>query len=854
MKQKIVNLSALVGLLSLSLCANAKTMTQQQLDKLADSLEVTYQVIDNLDTSGCTEHWGEGFCYASELQLTFKHSVENLNWQIYFSKVSPVQWEGNEHFDIRHINGDFHVLTPNLAIETNTLYRIPMRSGFWSVSKSDVMPNYFIVAPDLEPRIIKSTVSQVDPDTQLSYLPHAGSFETDRQNRRNRGDIFPLSNPESHYARNINANGGVQNSDLHVSPRIVPKAKQSKFSETLISLENGIHFPDASASSNVVLDLIHGLGVANVEGGIPVTTSIDKAINYEGYLLDIRQNAIDIKGGSEAGVFYALISLYQLIDDNDMQIPTGVVKDVPRYDFRGVHLDVSRNFHSKEMVLRLLEQMAIVKLNKLHFHLADDEGWRLEIPDLPELTEVGAFRCYDPSEDTCLLPQLGAGPHRESPVNGYFSGQDYIDILRFADARQIEVIPSLDMPGHSRAAVKSMLARYRKFAKQGELQKAQAYLLTDLNNESRYSSVQFYNDNTINPCIPSTYTFIEKVLSEVYRYHQQAGTPLRRYHIGADETAGAWNKSPACQKMLEGNIDGLTDTKELTGYFVSRIRDMVAQKGVIAGAWSDGVKELVKRPDAPPMQVNLWDTLFWEAHNHAHTFANAGWDAVLSTPDVLYFDFPYRADADEPGYYWASRATDSYKVFRYMTDNIPAHAQFWTDRMGHPYSGEETVKRQPGIELRGIQAQLWSESLRSDEIVEYMLFPRLFSLAERAWHKPDWEIPYEPGRNYQTDEHPDNTKHSSANDWRGFSQVMVERLLPRLDKAGGFFRLPVPGASVIDGTLHANTLFPGLLIEYKTKGHAWKPYQGPVEVKGTVKLRSKLPSIERSSQVISVEK
>ena len=138
------------------------------------------------------------------------------------------------------------------------------------------------------------------------------------------------------------------------------------------------------------------------------------------------------------------------------------IQDAPRFDYRGVMVDVARNFHSKDAILATLDQMAAYKMNKLHLHLTDDEGWRLEIPGLPELTEVGSNRCFDLEEKSCLLPQLGSGSTSDNFGSGYFSKADYVEILKYAKARNIEVIPEIDMPAHARAAVISMEARYNR--------------------------------------------------------------------------------------------------------------------------------------------------------------------------------------------------------------------------------------------------------------------------------------------------------------------------------------------------------------------------------------------------------
>lgn len=152
-------------------------------------------------------------------------------------------------------------------------------------------------------------------------------------------------------------------------------------------------------------------------------------------------------------------------------------------------LDIARNFHSKAQILAVMEQMAGLKLNKLHLHMGDDEGWRLQIASLPELTQVGSRRCHDPAETRCLMPFLGSGPDATAPGSGFLTGADYIEILKAARARQIEVIPSFDMPGHSRAAILSMKARARRLIAEGKSQEAARFRLDEPEDRSVYSSI-----------------------------------------------------------------------------------------------------------------------------------------------------------------------------------------------------------------------------------------------------------------------------------------------------------------------------------------------------------------------------
>lgn len=498
--------------------------------------------------------------------------------------------------------------------------------------------------------------------------------------------------------------------------------------------------------------------------------------------------------------------------------------------------------------------------------MGDDEGWRLEIPGLPELTDVGAKRCFDPSEQQCLMPQLGAGTNPNNINNGYYSVEDYKELLKAASARHIQVIPSLDMPGHSRAAIKSMEARYDKYVALEQKDIAQQYLLSDPNDKTKYSSIQFYSDNTINACQESSYAFVKKVMTEVQKIHNEAGQPLTRYHIGADETAGAWLESPVCNAFIENNDKGITDMKQLGAYFVERVANMLADMGIEPAAWSDGLEHTNPEKMPSVVQANAWGHLPWGAHHTLNKLVNRNWQVVLSIPDVTYFDFPYEADPKEHGYYWASRRTNTEKVFQFMPQNIPVHAEFWLDRQDNPFVIDDTLQindqgkviHQPmkeGKRYFGIQGQLWSENIRTNEMAEYKVFPRLIALAERAWHKASWAVPY----NYLGERYDQSSNHFNSRlkqireqQWVLFANALGQKELPKLDKAGVNYRLPTVGAKIEQGILYANIAFPGLTIEFKDGQKDWQIYSGPTAVGHNVQVRAISSDGQRKGRVVAV--
>jgi hexosaminidase len=230
--------------------------------------------------------------------------------------------------------------------------------------------------------------------------------------------------------------------------------------------------------------------------------------------------------------------------------------------------------------------MARYKLNKFHFHLTDDEGWRLEIAGLPELTSIGAVRGHSAKPGVRLQPAYGSGPDPRDPSgSGYFSRADYIEILRYAQARHIEVIPEIEMPGHARAAVQAMEARYHRMKAAGRKDAAQ-YLLNDLEDRSSYRSAQYYTDNVINPGLDSTFSFIDHVVAQIVALHREAGVPLRTIHMGGDELAnGAWERSPA--SLARMRKEKLASTEDLWDYFYDRVDGILRRHGLSTSGWEE---------------------------------------------------------------------------------------------------------------------------------------------------------------------------------------------------------------------------------------------------------------------------
>lgn len=871
-------LTALMG-------GNCSAMQAQQVVDQISQFGVRYQVTDNqaalhgTDCAALGADWAS--CNRAIITLTNNGpALTSRNWAIYMSNVHATLKIDDDRFRLTHITGDLTRLEPTdkfTGIGAGESIEIPLINEYWQLFITDVMPRWYVTAEQAEPRIIASTDTE---DLTQFVAPFNDNW------RRTAEDKNILMQPASRFAKNSDT---APLAAERLRGQITPTPLQLTIHKDDLDLSHGIAF-DLQAMKNNEAQVAKArfalLGVTENRAGVPLHTTIDQT-KFNGdravsgaYQLAISPHKITITGYDRAGLFYGLMSVASLLPaEGKPVIATLNAEDAPRFAYRGAFLDVARNFHSKQAVLRMLDQMAAWKMNKFHFHLSDDEGWRIEIPGLPELTEVGSRRCHDLTEQQCLLPQLGSGPFSDNNGSGFFSRTDYIDIVKYAQARHIEVIPEIDMPAHARAAVISMEARYQRLMKAGKPQEAEEYRLRDPQDTSNTTSVQLYDRASyLNPCLSSSLRFVDKVIGEIQAMHSEAGQPLMTWHFGGDEAKnirlGAgysdihqpkpgtgildqskehrpWEKSPACQAMIKaGEVE---DLDHLPSKFALAVSQKVQEKGIgRMQAWQDGVKHAANAAAfaTPKVSVNFWDTLYWGGFDSANDWANKGYDVVISNPDYVYMDFPYEVNPLERGYYWGTRFSDERKMFSFAPNNLPQNAETSVDRDGNLFIARSD-KAWPGA--WGLSAQLWSETVRTDEQMEYMIYPRLMTVAERAWHRAAWEQDYQPGREYAGGVTQFVDRDALNRDWQRFANLLGQRELAKLDKAGISYRLPVPGARVNAGKLEANIALPGLAIEYSLDGgQRWQRYddrQKPAVSKDAeVQVRSVSPDGQRVSR------
>ncbi|WP_276865337.1 family 20 glycosylhydrolase [Mediterranea massiliensis] len=403
----------------------------------------------------------------------------------------------------------------------------------------------------------------------------------------------------------------------------------------------------------------------------------------EGYRLTVDKKGVRAEATTPAGLFYAFQSLLQMAEAGQQEggftLPCASLSDYPRFSYRGLHLDVSRHFRSKEFVMKQLDAMARYKLNRLHWHLTDGAGWRLEIKHYPQLTEQAAYRPYPNWKAWWTGGRKYCRKDDPGAEGGYYTQDDVREILEHARKLHITVIPEIEMPGHSEEvlAVFPQLSCSGKPYQNGEL---------CIGNEE-------------------TFTFLENVLLEVMDLF-----PSEYIHIGGDEAAkSSWEKCPKCQARIRK--EGLKDEKELQSYLIHRIEKFLNDHGRKLIGWD----EILEGGLAPSATV-----MSWRGEQGGITAAKAGHDVIMTPGEFCYLD----AYQDAPG-------TQPEAIGGYLTlEKVYSY---------NPVPAELTEEQKPYI--KGVQANVWTEYIPTEEHAEYMIYPRLLALSEVAWTEPgrkDW--------------------------------------------------------------------------------------------------------------------
>ena len=407
-------------------------------------------------------------------------------------------------------------------------------------------------------------------------------------------DWYPA--PDKIYASNLALETTAQLQQTDIFPSVkeaVPATGKEGFAiENKVKLTFHPDFANEAELLKEKLATIHGLEVVSEA---PVTVHLDylpereTAVNGEYYRIDTGNGLINISASTSHGIFNGTQTLLSLLKGQEklFRLEALSIRDYPDLPYRGQMLDIARNFTTVEHLKKLVDVISSYKLNVLHFHFSDDEGWRLEIPGLEELTSVGARRGHTTDELECLYPGYDGNydPSAATSGNGYYTREEFIDLLRYAAQRHVRVIPEIESPGHARAAIVSMKARYHKYVNTAP-EKANEYLLSDAQDTSRYVSAQSYTDNVMNVALPSTYRFMEKVIRELIAMYEEAEVPLTTIHLGGDEVPeGAWMGSPVCRTFMDEN--GMTSAHELSEYYITKMADYLQQHNLQFSGWQE---------------------------------------------------------------------------------------------------------------------------------------------------------------------------------------------------------------------------------------------------------------------------
>ncbi|WP_160314405.1 beta-N-acetylhexosaminidase [Candidatus Rhodobacter oscarellae] len=458
----------------------------------------------------------------------------------------------------------------------------------------------------------------------------------------------------------------VEVADWAEAPQLQPAPGAPREAFQIVAALHRRLFPDAPAPFSF-------------SAGRPVAVRADASLPAEGYRLKFTPDDITLTHHGEAAQQHGLIALAQIAhaarSDGRFQFPaSGQITDAPRFGWRGLMLDVARNFHPVATHLRLLDIMAWLRMNRFHWHLIDDEGWRMPSSAYPALNTIGATR----AQDAALAPQYRDGPGGQA---GFFSADDIATVLQHAETHGINVMPEVEMPGHS-ASLIAAIPDLR------DPQEPNGY----------YRSVQGFTNNALNPGLPRSYEVAKTLLDEAIDLF-----PFDTIHVGADEVdLAAWEQSPTAQSFAAEH--GLASTHEMQAYFLRDIQGHLAARGRRIAAWDEAAEGGGILPDTALLFA-------WRSKEKTAELMAQGYDVVATPGQAYYLDMIESDGWDACGISWAGVSTPE---------------------ACYAYDPGDGLPDGPG-RLLGVQAAIWSEYLDTTARINTVAFPRLAAVAEAGW-------------------------------------------------------------------------------------------------------------------------
>ena len=472
---------------------------------------------------------------------------------------------------------------------------------------------------------------------------------------------------------------------------IIPTPKEQTIKNGFMLIENNpeiITNDKFKSASTLLKNAINELNLDNDEKPKNrIKFSYNKKLDNEEYILRINSNLITISASSENGAIFGFQSLNQLMNLNlnngAIKLKNQEIKDSPRFKYRGMHLDVGRHMYPVDFIKKYIDGLAMLKFNNFHWHLTEDQGWRIEIEKYPELNNIGSFR------DSTLIGHYGDKPRQfdKSRYGGFYTKKEIKEIVKYANKRGINVIPEIEMPGHSQAAV----ASYPMLGCSGE--QVGVAPLWGVFKEIYCSKNE-------------TFDFLEDIIDEVVELF-----PSKYIHIGGDEAPKTnWKACGNCQNVIER--EGLKDEYELQSYFITRMEKYINSKGKQIIGW-DEILEGGLAPNATVMS--------WRGISGGIEAAKMNHEVIMTPNAVCYLDHYQAKDTkNEPlaigGY------TPIEEIYNY--EPIPSEL----DKSLHKY-------------IIGAQGNVWTEYMKTSDHVEYMVFPRILALSEVVWadNRPSFE-------------------------------------------------------------------------------------------------------------------
>ena len=452
----------------------------------------------------------------------------------------------------------------------------------------------------------------------------------------------------------------------------------------------------------------------------------NKKLKEEAYTLSVTPKSIKVLASSQAGFFYGVMTLMQLMNpeiwspiqlrtvDQTWTVDACSVDDLPRFAWRGMMLDSARHFFSVPYVKKFIDRMAQDKLNRFHWHLSDDEGWRIEIKRYPLLTKVGATRGPNSKLPYSLFPTL-PGP-KDKPYTGYYTQTQIKDIVAYAKKRSVEILPEIDLPAHAKAATV-----------------AYPHLLLNPKDSSDYRSVQKVHNNTIDAGLESSYQFIDGLIEELTTLF-----PYPYIHMGGDEVpSGAWVGSPSVKLLMK--TYNLQNSSEVQGYFFQRVDAILAKHNRTLIAWQEA-----KRNNSQLRKETVF--IAWRGNKSVKRLLKSTNNLLLAPATYFYYDQQYVKVKGELGHTWAG-PTDTKELYSYQTQQLKGLA-----------SSKSAIY--------GLHSCLWSEHAHSEAIADYLVWPRALAFSELAWSPVD------------------------GLDWNNFEQRIDASALRRLEMQNVQYRKP----------------------------------------------------------------